>query len=234
MAISSVEPSWLQVLISGYEEDDETKKLWTELSITGSNDRGFALDQGVIRFKGRIWVGSNATTQQHIMQAFHASGIGGHSGVLATYHRVKRMFAWPKMKQSVTDYVSTCEVCQQAKVEHVKLPGLLQPHDIPPFPWHTVSMDFMEGLPKSNGFNVILVVIDKLTKYGHFLPLKHPFSAKQVAQTFLDNVYKLHGLPKCIISDRDKVFTSALWQQLFKLTDTQLMMSSAYHPQTDG
>ena len=147
---------------------------------------------------------------------------------------MKRLFAWPKLKSSVQQYVSTCSVCQQAKSEHTKLPGLLQPLPIPPFPWHTVSLDFVEGLPKSQGFDVILVVVDKLTKYAHFLPLRHPFTAAQVAQAFLDGVYKLHGLPHCIISDRDKIFTSALWQELFKLTDTQLMMSSAYHPQTDG
>lgn len=144
------------------------------------------------------------------------------------------MFVWPKMKQIVTDYVSTCTICQQAKTKHTKVSGLLQPLPIPPFPWHTVSLDFVEGLPKSNGFDVILVVIDKLTKYAHFLLLKHPFTVAQVAQVFLDGIYKMHCLPHCIISDRDKVFTSALWQELFKLTDTQLMMSSAYHPQTDG
>lgn len=78
------------------------------------------------------------------------------------------------------------------------------------------------------------MVIDKFTKYGHFIPIKHPFTALHVAQIFLNNVYKLHGLPKTIICDRDRVFTSAVWQQLFKLTDTKLMMSSSYHPQTDG
>lgn len=119
-------------------------------------------------------------------------------------------------------------------VEHIKLPGLLQTLLVPPFPWHTMSLDFVEGFPKSNGFDVILVVIDKLTKYGHFLPLKHPFTASHGVALFLDNIYKLNGLPHCIISDRDKVFTSAFWQEMFKLTNTQLMMSSAYHPQTDG
>lgn len=234
LAISAVEPTWLQVLVEGYDADSDTMKLWQELSLSPTNDKGYSLEQGVIRFKGRISVGKNALAQQHIIQALHSSGVGGHSGVLATYQRVKRMFAWPKMKQDIVNYVSTCSVCQQAKTEHTKTPGLLQPLPIPPFPWHTVSLDFVEGLPKSQGFDVILVVIDKLTKYGHFLPLKHPFTAPQVAQVFLDGIYKLHGLPQCIISDRDKVFTSSFWQELFRLTDTQLMMSSAYHPQTDG
>jgi transposase InsO family protein len=95
-------------------------------------------------------------------------------------------------------------------------------------------LDFIEGLPKSHGFDSILVVIDKFTKYGHFLPLVHPFTALSVAQAYFQNVYKLHGLPEAIISDRDRVFTSKLWQELFKLFDTKLLMSSAYHPQTDG
>lgn len=79
-----------------------------------------------------------------------------------------------------------------------------------------------------------MVVVDKFTKYGHFIPLAHPFTALQVAQAFLDNVYKLHGLPMSIVSDRDRIFTSAVWRELFRLTDTQLLMSSSYHPQTDG
>lgn len=144
------------------------------------------------------------------------------------------MFAWPKLKESVQEYVQQCQICQRAKVEHCKQPGLLQPHDIPPQPWHTISWDFVEGLPRSKGVDVILVVVDKLTKYGHFLPLKHPYTAQQVAQLFFDQVYKLHGMPSRIISDRDPVFTSAFWKELFKLSDTILNMSSARHPETDG
>ena len=119
-------------------------------------------------------------------------------------------------------------------MEHIKPPGLLQPLTIPTQPWAVVSLDFIEGLPHSNRFNAILVVVDKLTKYGHFLPLSHPFTALQVAQLYLANIYKLHGLPTIIISDRDRIFTSNMWQELFKLTDTQLAMSFAYHPQMDG
>jgi len=95
-------------------------------------------------------------------------------------------------------------------------------------------MDFIEGLPNSYNKTVIMVVIDKFMKYAHFIPLSHPFTALQVAQVFLNQVYKLHGLPKAIISDRDRVFTSKVWQELFRLSDTKLLMSSSYHPQTDG
>ena len=91
-------------------------------------------------------------------------------------------------------------------------------------------MDFVEVLAKSNGVDVILVVIDKLTKYGHFLSLSHPYTALQVAKLYFNNVYRLHGLPQAIISNRDKIFTGNLWQELFSLSNTQLLMSSSYHP----
>jgi len=138
------------------------------------------------------------------------------------------------MNQYIKDYISTCEVCAQAKPEHCRLPGLLQPLPVPQHAWHTTNLDFIEGLPKSKTFDTILVVIDKLTKYAHFIPLSHPYIALTIAQTFVSNIYKLHGLPSIIISGRDRVFTSALWQKLFKLTNTTLNMSSACHPQTDG
>lgn len=95
-------------------------------------------------------------------------------------------------------------------------------------------MDFITGLPVSFGFTVILVVVDRLSKYGHFMGLKTDHTSKQVAEVFMANVVKLHGIPKSIISDRDKVFTSKFWQHLFQLQWTTLAMSSAYHPQSDG
>jgi hypothetical protein len=95
-------------------------------------------------------------------------------------------------------------------------------------------MDFIDGLPKSEGYSVILVVVDRLTKYAHFMPLKHPYTSSSVALVLFNNIVKLHGVPKTIVSDRDKVFTSNVWKELFRLLDTQLCTSSSYHAPTGG
>lgn len=95
-------------------------------------------------------------------------------------------------------------------------------------------MDFIEGLPQSESSNAILVIVDKYSKYAHFVPLRNPFQAAGVAKLFLDNIYKLHGLPSVIILDRDRIFTSKFWQSLFRLAGTSLHMSTTYHPQSDG
>ena len=95
-------------------------------------------------------------------------------------------------------------------------------------------MDFIEGLLKSEGYSVILVVVDRLTKFAHFIPVKHPYSAASIAQLFMDNVVKLHGLPNSIVSNRDTIFISHFWRDLFKLYQVNLSLSTAYHPQTDG
>lgn len=134
----------------------------------------------------------------------------------------------------VHSFVSSCSICQQAKPDRAKYPGLLQPLPVPDGAWQTISMDFVEGLPKSGVFDTILVVVDKFSKYSHFIALKHPFTAASVATVFMSNIYKLHDMPVAIVSDRDRVFTSQLWQALFKMAGVKLLMSTSYHPHTDG
>ena len=97
-----------------------------------------------------------------------------------------------------------------------------------------MSLDFVEGLPKSMGYEIILVVVDRLTKYVHFVPVSHPYNAAKIASLYMHHVFKLHGMPSSIVSDMNATFTSLFWSKLFRLQGTVLAMSTAYHPQTDG
>jgi hypothetical protein len=165
----------------------------------------------VIRYKGRIWIGANSALRTKLISTLHSSAIGGHSGIQATYQRVKRLFAWTGLKLAVGEFVRQCSICQHAKHSIAHPAGLLQPLPIPDGAWQDITMDFVEGLPLSEGYNVILVVIDRFTKYAHVVPLRHPYSAPVVARMFVDTIVKLHGMPKTITSDRDVIFTSNLW-----------------------
>ncbi|WVZ24525.1 hypothetical protein V8G54_003069 [Vigna mungo] len=138
------------------------------------------------------------------------------------------------MQQDVKQFVQNCLICQQAKSVNSLPLGLLQPLPVQNQIWEDVAMDFITHLPKSQGYTVIMVVIDRLSKYAHLCPLKADYKNKQVAEAFMKTVIKLHDFPKTIVSDRDKVFVSNFWQHLFKLSGTTLNMSTAYHPQSDG
>lgn len=232
-ALSVAQPIWLQEVQDAYALDPKASQLLQELVVQSLSGH-YSLKDGLIYYKSRIWFSNTAALHIKILQAFHSSPLGGHSRIEATYARVKKLFAWHNLKNSVHDFIKQCTIYQQARAERVAYPGLLEPLPIPDGAWQTVSLDFIEGLPKSTSYNYILVVVDKFSKYAHFIPLAHPFIAFQVALAYLQHVYKLHGLPKAMISDRDKVFTSNVWKELFKLLKVNLLMSSAYHPQKDG
>jgi len=168
------------------------------------------------------------------MTKFHSSLVGGHTGIAKTTSRICSQFYWPKMYQDIKSFIKSCRICQQAKTETTLPTGLLQPLPIPAQVWDDIAMDFINGLPPSQGFTIIMVIIDRLSKFAHFIPLNSDVNSKKVAEVFIQNVVKLHGIPKSIVSNRDKVFISSFWQQLWKMQGTTLAMSSAYHPQMDG
>lgn len=233
-AVSSVQPAWLQEVLNSYTTDSKAQDLLQKLAISSPDENGYSLEKGLIKHQGQVWIGNNSALQTKLIAVCHSSAIGGHSGVAATYYKLKKHFAWKGMKHQVEDFVKQCAICQQSKHVHHHPLGLLQPLPIPDGIWQDLSMDFIEGLPKSEGFSVILVVVDRFTKYAHFIPIRHPYTASSIAQSFMDNVVKLHGLPKTIVSDRDTVFLSHFWTTLFKLYKVDLHFSTAYHPQSDG
>lgn len=233
-AISVVIPLWVQQILESYKDDAQIIQILGAKATDPTAFGKYILQAGLLKYKNRMVVGSDAKLRQTLIAEMHNTAYGGHSGILGTYMRLKGYFYWPKMKDNVIAWVKSCDVCQRNKSDVGAYPGLLQPLPIPKQAWTEISMDFVEGLPKSYRKDVIFVIIDRFTKYGHFVALSHPFTAQSVATLFLDSVYKLHGPPEVIISDRDKIFTSQFWKALFKLMGTKLALSTAYHPHTDG
>lgn len=127
-----------------------------------------------------------------------------------TYRKLAGLFFWKGLKDEVVSYIRQCAICQRSKSDHSAYPGLLQPLQIPYTTWASISMKFIDGLPKSQGNTTILVVVDRLIKYAHFMALTHPYTASTVAQTFMDQVFKLHGMPENVVSDRDPIFISRI------------------------
>nr|GFD24281.1 retrotransposable element Tf2 [Tanacetum cinerariifolium] len=139
------------------------------------------------------------------------------------------------MKRDVATFVSRCLICQRVKIEHQRASGLLQPLDIPVWKWDKISIDFVTGLPQTQrGHDAIWVVVDRLTKSAHFLPIRKDYSVSKLAETFQQEIVRLHGTSSAIVSDRDPRFTSRFWKGLQKAWGTMLKSSTAFHPQTDG
>ena len=224
----------MDAVIESWSSDPDLHKVVAGLQQNTLLGSKYTWHNEQLRRKDKWVVGKNEELRQKLVAHFHGSAIGGHSGVYATTKRLTTYFYWKGLRKMVKQSVRNCDTCQRNKGDLSAYPGLLQPLPIPDKIWQDISMDFIEALPVSQGKTALLVVVDRLSKYAHFIPLTHPYTAAQVAQLFLDHVYKLHGLPKTIVSDRDKVFMSLFWQSLFKMLQVELRMSSVYHPQTDG
>ncbi|KAL5701100.1 hypothetical protein ACHQM5_026475 [Ranunculus cassubicifolius] len=233
-AISVVQPIWMQDLKASWENDEMAQGLIAGLLIAPTSASEYTYVNQLLRYKGKLFVGNCQNLRYQLWQEMHCSAFGGHSGTTVTLKRLLNFFYWPSIRKDVKQWTASCTVCQENKYERVPTPGLLQPLPIPSEAWQAITMDFVEGLPMSGGKNVILVVVDRFSRYAHFLLLKHPFSASTVAALFVDHIFKLHGLPQSIISDRGSVFISQFWAKVFELLGTKLLHSTSYHPQTDG
>ncbi|KAG2864172.1 hypothetical protein PC113_g4821 [Phytophthora cactorum] len=169
-----------------------------------------------------------------ILYEVHDTPVGGHLGREKTYDSVSTMYWWPKLYKWVGTYVCTCETCQRTKSSpHTAAPLASLP--VPTGCWQSISMDFVFGLPKDKAGNTgIVVFVDRLSKKAHLAAVPDTIDGEGTALLFLDRVFRQHGLPEAIVSDRDPRFSSKFWKSLFQMLSTRLDMSTADHPQTDG
>ena len=182
----------------------------------------------------RIYVPSVGDLRVRILAMLHESPMAGHPGRDRMLALIQQSVYWPKIQKDVKLFVSSCDACQRDKSLNRKAAAEIHPLDIPTQRWTDQAMDFLTGLPESDGADAILTVVDRATHRVHFIPCNKDITARQTAQLYVDHIVRLHGLPLSIVSDRDKLFTSMFWKELMTILGVQLRFSTANHPQTDG
>jgi hypothetical protein len=229
-----LEPTLEQDIRKGQKDDEKINEI-RQLIVDGKG-KDFREDaEGVVWFKDRLCVPDIKSIRELILKEAHETAYSIHPVIEKMYQDLKKRFWWYGMKREIAEYVAVCDSCQRIKAEHQRPAGLLQPLQIPQWKWDEIGMDLIVGLPRTRtGYDSIWVVVDRLTKAAHFIPVKTTYNSAVLAELYMSRIVCLHGISKKIVSDRGTQFTSHFWQQLHEALGTHLKFSSAYHPQTDG
>jgi len=211
--------------------DERYRALCKQVSSGEVVDKNFTMPDGLLCWKNRIYIPEGL--RQRVIQSEHDSKVAGHFGRERTMELLSRNFYWTNMERDVRKYCSECDNCQRTKAPRHAKHGLLHPLELACKPWTHMSTDFITDLPESEGATMILVVVDRFTKMAHFIPLRKKDSPT-VARAYLENVWKYHGFPEDVVSDRDSTFTGSFFTDLYNFLGIKRSMSTAYHPQTDG
>ena len=190
--------------------------------------------EGVLYYRDRIYVPKDQELRRRIVEQHHDSRIAGHPRRWKTLELVSRSYWWPQMSRYIGQYCSTCDLCLRTKIQRRPPMGELRPLPVPAGRWEVASVDFIVELPEAHGHDAVMVVVDSTGKRGHFIPAHTTTTAQGAALLFLNNVWKLHGLPNSVISDRGPQFVAEFTKELYRLLGIKVTASTAYHPQTDG
>ena len=183
----------------------------------------------------RMCVPEYGELKRDIIEEAHSSTYAMHPSSTKMYRTLKEHYWWNGMKKEIASFVSRCLTCQQVKTEHQRPAGKIQLLPIPVWKWEKITMDFVTGLPRTRRqHDAIWVIVDRLTKSAHFLPVNVEDSLEKLARLYVDEIVRLHGVPVSIVSDRDPRFTSRFWPSLQTALGTRLHFNTAFHPQTDG
>jgi hypothetical protein len=190
--------------------------------------------EGLLMFHSKIYVPNDRDLRRCIVEQHHDTHIAGHAGRFKTLELVSRNYWWPQMSHYIGIYVKHCDLCNRTKVQCQRPFGELHPSETLEAPWDVISVDFIVELPESHGYDVIMNVVDSVTKCAHFIPMHTTITAKGAARLYLRDVWKHHGTPRVVLSDRGSQFVAGFTRELYKLLGIKLATSTAYHPQTDG
>ncbi|MCU1415826.1 MAG: hypothetical protein JWN80_3166, partial [Microbacteriaceae bacterium] len=227
-------PDTLILRISeGQQKDPFCIKINEQIKAGDTVEKFTHKDQLLLR-DGRIVVPEDEALQLDVVKSRHDHPTRGHPGRTKTLQMVTQSFWWTGVARFVADYVKSCFQCMRTKTQRHKKYGLLHPLPIPVRPWSSISMDFIEPLPKSGDCDSILVVVDRLTKMGLFIPTTTKLKAEGLAELFIRHVFSKHGVPADIVSDRGSKFTSSFWRSLSEALGIEQSLSTAFHPETDG
>ena len=250
-----LKPEWLtekqarvgEVIVKGVDilekikkseaRDDEVIKAVEEMKKAGVKmlrDKEWREEDRVMLKEGKVYVPKDEALRIEIIRLHHDMPMGGHGGQWKTAELVTRNFWWPGVTREVKRYVEGCDACQRNKNCTEQPAGKLMPNSIPERAWSHISADFITKLPLAQGYDSILVVVDWFTKMAHFVPTTEKTTAEGLARLFRDNVWRLHGLPESIISDRGPQFAAGLMRELNEMLGIKTKLSTAFHPQTDG
>jgi len=218
-------------------KDDEVVKAVEEMKRAGVKvlrDEEWREHERLMLKEGKVYVPKDEKLRAEVIRLHHNTPVGGHGGQWKTTELVTRNFWWPGVSREVKQYVEGCDAYQRNKNRTQAPVGKLMPNSIPEKPWSHISADFITKLPLAQGYDSVLVVVDRLTKMAHFIPTTEKTTAGGLARLFRDNVWKLHGLPESIISDRGPQFAAGVMRELNAMLGIDSKLSTAFHPQTDG
>ena len=232
-AAASITPLNDQILHE-YKKDEYYKEICNKLNSKHDFPKSnkFSLSNNFLLFNGKIYVPPNCRSS--VLNICHDSPSAGHFGFKKTFSLINRDFWWSSMHNDIKEYIKSCEICCRSKDSRHKPYGFLNPLEIPDRPWTSISMDFVTDLPSSNGYTCILVVLDRFTKMGHFIPFSNVPSSEDTAKAFMTYIFKIHGLPNEILTDRGTQFTSKFWTAICKTLKITMKLSSPFHHQTNG
>ncbi|MCO5604204.1 hypothetical protein L7F22_058366 [Adiantum nelumboides] len=231
-AISAIHHSTFEDMIDQYATDPDFADIFTWIR-DGETVAGYSLREGYLMRKTMLCV--TQPFREKVMTKCQCPPYTGHCGIATTMKGVERYFYWPRLKKDVEEFVRSCLVCQKVKFDTHKAQGLLQPLPIPTRPGESIAMDFIFDLPRTqSGHDGIWTIIDRFNKLAHFVPVKKTVKPDHLARLFVTQIFRLHGMPETIVSDRDPRCTSLFWKAIWENIGTRLQFSSSFHPQTDG